>query len=164
MKKITVKKDQVKGWFVTYRKPALIAIIAFVLGFGLKWLLPSNNIAKIDVAQIASASSALAELSKNQQADMVELQKWVQESQADVKKQKSSAKREELAKKYETELMQRQQALQIKYSEELKKIDTEVSAIIAKKAKSKGYSVVLSKESIVSGGTDITDEIIELIK
>ncbi|MCQ2741119.1 MAG: OmpH family outer membrane protein [Alphaproteobacteria bacterium] len=155
-----MKNESVKKYY----KPAVIAVVAFVLGFGLKWLLPSNNIAKIDVAQIAAASSSLAELGKNQQADMIELQKWVQESQADIKNQKSSVKREELKKKYEAELIQKQQALQMKYSEELKKIDTEVSEIITKHARSRGYNVVLAKDSIVSGGTDITDEIIELVK
>lgn len=160
MKKVTVKKETLRQYY----KPALIAVIAFVLGFGLKWLLPSNNIAKIDVAQIAANSSALAELNKSQQEDMTELQNWIKEAQASVKKEKSSKKREELTKKFEEELMQKQQTLQIKYSEELKRIDKEVSSIIEKKAKSKGYSVVLSRDSIVSGGTDITEDVIDLIK
>ena len=164
MKKIVVKKESVKENIMKYYKPAGIILVAIIFGFCLCHLCCPARVATIDVARIAAGSSALAELNQRQQADMMEFQKWIKEAQAEVKKQKSKQQRDELTKKFDEELMQKQQALQQEYSATLKNIDTEISNIIKKAAKSKGYSVVLSKDSVVSGGTEITDEILELIK
>ena len=165
MKKVVIKKDTVKENIKKYYKPALVILAAFALGFALCCLCcSSSRIATIDVARIAASSSALAKLNQKQQQDMAELQKWIKEAQADVKKQKSKQQRDELTKKYDEELMQKQQTLQQEYSATLKAIDTEISSLIEKKAKSKGYGVVLAKDSVVTGGKDITDDILELMK
>ena len=164
MKKIAIQKGALKENVKKYYKPVLVVLVAFGLGFGLCRFCCSARIATIDVARIAAGSSALAELNQKQQADMMELQKWVKEAQAEVKKQKSKQQRDELAKKFDEELMQKQQALQKEYGAALKNIDTEVSNIIKKKANSKGYNVVLTKDSVVVGGTEITDDILELVK
>ena len=164
MKKIVVKKEAIKENVKKYYKPALVIVVAFVLGFGLCRFCCPARVATIDVARIAAGSSALAELNQKQQADMMEIQKWVKEAQAEVKKQKSKQQRDELAKKFDEELMQKQQALQKEYSATLKNIDTEISGIIQKKARSKGYGVVLAKDSVIVGGTEITDDILELVK
>jgi len=165
MKKVTIKKENLKETIKKYYKQALVVLIAFVLGCGLCCLCcSSSRIATIDVARIAANSSALAELNQKQQKDMLELQKWIKDAQADVKKQKSKQQRDELTQKYDEELMQKQQALQQEYSTALKNIDAEMSAMIQKKAKAKGYNVVLTKDSVVTGGQDITDAILEMMK
>ena len=164
MKKIVVKKETVKENIKKYYKSTLVVLVAFALGFGLCRICCPSRIATIDVARIAAGSSALAELNQKQQADMMELQKWIKDAQAEVKKQKSKQQRDELAKKFDEELMQKQQAMQQEYSAVLKNIDTEISSLIQKKAKSKGFGIVLAKDSVVSGGTEITDDILELMK
>ena len=165
MKKVTIKKETFKEAIKKYYKQVLVVLIAFVLGYALCcFCCSSSRIATIDVARIAANSSALAELNQKQQQDILEMQKWIKDAQADVKKQKSKQQRDELTKKYDEELMQKQQALQQEYSAALKTIDSEMSAMIQKKAKAKGYNVVLAKDSVITGGKDITDDILEMMK
>ena len=149
-----------------YLNIGLIAA-AFALGLGLNNLAISNvpsKIAVADVNKIVSQSSQVMALKKEQQLKMEELQKWLVNARKDVEKQSTKEGKEKLVKKYDADFQKKQQAIQKNYTAKLQSIDKEISAVIAKEAKAKGYDIVIAKNVVLYGGDDITQSIAKLVK
>ena len=145
----------------------ILCMLMLILGFGIHCAAVSSvpsNIAVIDINKVLSQSSQVMALKKEQKRKTEELQKWVTTAKADIDKQQTKEGKEKLIKKYDSEYTKRQQTMQKEYTSQLQKIDTDISAVIAKEAKSKGYDIVLSKSVVLYGGTDLTGSIAKLIK
>ena len=139
---------------------------AFILGLGFNTFAMSDvpsKIAVVDVNRVVSNSSQVMALKKEQNLKNEELQKWLNTARADVEKQKTQEGKEKLAKKYDSDF-QKKQAIQKDYTDKLQSIDKDISGVIAKTAKDKGYDVVLAKGVVLYGGEDITNAISKLIK
>lgn len=140
---------------------------AFILGLGFNTIAMSDvpsKIAVVDVNRVVSNSSQVMALKKEQNLKNEELQKWLNTARADVEKQKTQEGKEKLAKKYDSDFQKKQQAIQKDYTDRLQSIDKDISGVIAKTAKDKGYDVVLAKGVVLYGGEDITNTISKLIK
>lgn len=145
----------------------LLIATAFVVGMGFNTFVMSNTpskIAVVDVNKVVSSSSQIMALKKEQDLKTEELQKWVTRARADVERQKTKESKEKLAKKYDADLVKKQEALQKNYTDKLKSIDKDISGVIAKEAQEKGYDIVISKGVVLYGGEDITTRISKLIK
>lgn len=67
-------------------------------------------------------------------------------------------------KKYNEDLAKKKEANAKEYTAKLAAIDKNISSTIAEQAKIKGYTLVLSKSSVLYGGEDITSEISKIVK
>ena len=145
---------------------AVIAlIVAFALGFGVKALCCcGGKIAVIDINQVVSEAKEVKDLQQVQQQRSQELQKWVESVKAEVEKEASKQKKDELTKKYDAEFMSKYQAMQESYNNEVKQLEGKITKIIADKAKADGFIFVLAKNTVLTGGKDITDAVVELVK
>lgn len=142
----------------------LIAIIAFVLGCACCCGLCCKKTAKIatvDVQRIVSQARPVAELRQDVQTQMGNLQKWIEEANAEIEGQESQEQKDALTKQRQAELSQKQQVIQNEYVEKLQKLDADLTALIEKTAKEEGFNITLVKGSVATGGTDITDKVIE---
>lgn len=146
-----------------------IATLTFMLGLGF------NNIAKsdvpinfkvgiVDVNAVVSKSSQVLALKKEQAKKMQDLQKWLDVVKKDIEKQSTDENKQKLAKKYSAEFTKKRSEIQKDYTEQLKKIDKDISAIIANEAKKQNYNLILSKSTVLYGGDDITGVIINAVK
>ena len=162
--KCTGKLCALIGKIKPYYYYILVAIIAFILGLILKSMTCSSGTAFVDVQKIIENSTAIQELQADFAPKQAELQQWVSEAQAKVNKYKDGEAKQKLISEFETEFAQKQQAIQKEYNEKLRQIDEDTTKIIKKAAKSKGYCIVLNKNAVITGGTDITDEIIKFLK
>ena len=91
---------------------------------------------------------------------MEELQKWLQTVKADVDKQSTKEGKEKLIKKYDAEFAKKQDAIRTNYAKKLQAIDKSISDVIEQERKAQGYDIVLTKGVVLSGGTDITKDVI----
>ena len=146
-------------------KKYIIYSLMLLLGFSMHSVasVPSR-IAVIDVNGVLSQSTQVMALQKDQKLKSEEFQKWLNTAKADVEKQKTKDGKEKLINKYEAEYSKRQETMQRDYTAKLQKIDTEISAVIAQEAKSKGYDVVLSKNVVLYGGVDLTGDVAKKVK
>ena len=151
-----------------YKKEITIAGIAFICGFLCRLWTASPatvcNAALVDVQQLINNTPEVQKLQQDFSAKQQDLQKWINEAQAKIQKYREGTAKQKLVSEFEQELAQRQQTLQQEYAEKLSVIDQRVTKLLKKEAKAEGYGIVLAKSSVLSGGTDITDEIISLIK
>lgn len=142
---------------------------AFCLGFGINNFAVSNipcnfKVAVVDTQQIINASKEIQTLKIEKQTKEQNLQKWAESAQINIKKQTNSENKKKLIKKYSIELEKRQKSNYTQYTNKLRAIDNKISAQIQEKAKANGYNLVLVKGVVLSGGTDITADLVKIIK
>ncbi len=123
-----------------------------------------SKIAVVNINQIINHSSQVAQLQKEQSLKNKEIQQWLLNAKADVEKQTTNEAKEKLVKKYDSEFRAKQEKIQKEYTSKLQSIDKDITAIIQKEAKAKGYDIVLSKSVVLYGGEDITKTISSLVK
>ena len=150
------------------QKPALVVAGAFVLGCAVVALMThwtcKPRVAMVDVAQVIAQSSDIAKIQENQDKRMQELQKWIEDAQAEVSKVKSKDEKNQLAEKYEAELQQKKEEMQQQYSAELMAVDHKMTKLIKEKAKKRGYRLVLSKSAVLTGAKDLTKDVLKAVK
>lgn len=145
-----------------------LCMFAFGLGFGVNNMAMSNidpaKVAYIDVNQLVSSSKTIKQAQANREKQTSEMLKWYEKSSAEIKKQDTKEKKQALIKKYEAQLTQKKKAIKDAYSKEITKADDQMESVIAQKAKDLGYSLVFRKTALIYGGTDITKEVLPLVK
>lgn len=148
----------------------LLVCGAVVLGLGLNTNAMAENdktvlnVAVVNVPAVVASSSDVMALKKEQQLKIEELQKWLTTVKTDIAKQQTKEGKEKLIKKYDAEFAKKQDAIRAEYASKISKIEKEISNVIAKEAKAKGYDLILSNSVVLYGGNDITKEIAKKIK
>ncbi len=146
----------------------LIATAAFTLGFGINNAAVSNiatqKIAVVDVPTVVSNSAQIKALKNNHKAELENLQKWLNNAQADVNNQLTQESREKLLKQYQEQFNNKKAEMVKKHQEQIQMIDKNISTTIATEAVEKGYDLVLTKDVVLYGGKDITVDIQKKVK
>lgn len=148
----------------------ILAIGAVLFGLGVANVAMAEDAqvtpkyAVVDVQKVVASSKQVKALKAEQENQAKELAKWIETAKADVEKQKTDEGREKLAKKYDAQLAKKREVATETYAKKLTAIDDSISAVIAKQAKEKGYSMIFAKSTVLYGGDDLTDAIIKLVK
>ncbi len=149
-------------------KRGTIYLLMLLIGFNIhNFALSDNHLSKIaivDVDGVLSKSVQFMALKKEHEKKTDELEKWIAKAKADIDKQTTQEDKAKLVKKYDEELLKKRKTIQDDYTNKLKTIDKNISAILVKEAKDKGYEVVLNKNIVLYGGEDITSSLTKLIK
>ena len=144
-----------------------VCLMAFALGYSINNIAISDTapkIAVVDVQQIVANSSQVKQLKADQEKKLGEMQKTIQQAQAEISKEKDPAKITALEEKYRNQINDQKVALDKDYNDKLTKIDSEIRTAVVEKAKSLNYNLVLPKGMVFYGGEDITDIIAKDIK
>ncbi|MBR1825787.1 MAG: OmpH family outer membrane protein [Alphaproteobacteria bacterium] len=124
----------------------------------------SWKIAVVDIMSIVNGSQDVATLRQNHAVRSQELSQWLQLAQNEVNNQTDQQAKQSLFQKYNAEFAQRRNAVNQMYQQELASVDQSITKIIMDEAKKLGYNMVLTKNVVVCGGDDITEEVRKLIK
>ena len=122
------------------------------------------SVAIVDVPQVVSASKQGQNLKKEQQLKAEEIIKFIEKARKDVAEITDANKKKAAEEKYTKELQQKREKIEADYANKLKQIDTSISQQIEAQAKAKGFDMVLSKGIVLYGGTDITADVIKVVK
>lgn len=144
------------------KKTLSLVLASLILGSGIA--MAEQRIAVVDVQAVVSSSAQVQALKKEQQAKMLELEKWLKTAQADVQKQKTQEGKDKLLKKYNADFAKKKEALAKDYTARLQAVDKSITDTIATQAKLKGYNMVISKGVVVFGGDDITADVQKVVK
>jgi len=142
---------------------AAAAVVVSVLTCGLLCCC-CNKVAIVDVQQVVAHSKSVAEFKETQAAKAASLQEWVAKSNEEIGKLTSEKEKEALAEKYREELAQKQAEYQSEDIARLQEIDADITKIIEDVAKKAGYKRAFVKGTIVFGGDDITEKVIEALQ
>lgn len=145
-----------------------LCAFAFGLGFGLNNAAISNvaasKVAYVDVAKLLSSSKTLKSAEDARLKQTQDMLKWYDTASADIQKQQTPAGKQALIKKYEAQLTQKKKNIKDAYAKKVSQVDTQLDTAISTKAKAMGYELVFRKDSLLFGGTDITAQILPLVK
>lgn len=148
-------------------------LVVFALILSLNGFMQTNAEAKsvsgvkvaiVDIQKIVESSPEISALKITRQKDMESLIKFAEVARADVEKETNTTKKKALEDGYNKELNIKKVNFDKDFTQKLSDYDKNITTLIDKKAKSMGYDLVLIKTSVLSGGTNITDEIIKEIK
>lgn len=146
-----------------------IGLVAFTLGlttsnFALSKAPTDFSVATVDIQKVVSNSAQVNTLKQEEKQKKEDLINFVKKARADVAKETDKDKKQALEDKYNKQLNEKKQAIETDYAKKLREIDTNITKTIQAKAKTSNYNVVLSKNIVLYGGTDITDEVSKEVK
>lgn len=146
-----------------------VALVAFGIGFAINNYamsdVPANfKVAVVDVQKVVASSGQVKALKDEQKKKGQELAKFIETAKASINKETDAKKKKTLEDKYNKEFQTKRTAIAKDYETKLLAIDKSISATIDNNAKANGYNLVLAKGVVLSGGTDITDEIAKAVK
>lgn len=145
-----------------------LCAFAFGLGFGANNIAFSDNatlkVAYVNVPKLLSASKTLKAAQDTQLKQTKDMLKWYDTASADIQKQSTKAGKDALIKKYEAQLTQKKKTIKDTYAKKVNQVDAQLDSAITTKAQAMGYDLVLRKDSVLYGGTDITAQILPLVK
>ena len=146
-----------------------VGAFAFILGLSMNNFASSSvpasyKVAVVDIAKVANSSHQLTQLKSDQKLKLENLTKFVEEARKNLADEKDPAKQKALEQKYSNELNSKKNTIDSEYSKKLFEIDKNVTSLIKTKATNDKYDLVLSKNAVIVGGTDITEQIVKLVK
>lgn len=149
-------------------KMVLVGVICLVAGmltnnFAMSDI-ANSKIAVVDVPKVVTSSKQVQALKTEQKTKLDNLAAFVKTANAEIAKEQNAANKKKLEDKYTKQLNDKRKVIQDDYSKKLKVIDSNISSVIAQKAKAQGYTIVLAKGVVLYGGTDITDVVAKDVK
>lgn len=147
----------------------LVALTSFAIGMSFSNYAISDvpatfKVAVVDVQTVVANSAQVKALKEEQKKKGQELAKFVENAKSNIDKEKDDKKKKALEEKYTKDFQAKREAVAKNYENKLLAIDKNISSVINSKAKANGYDLVLAKGAVLSGGTDITDEISKAVK
>jgi outer membrane protein len=143
---------------------SIIVILAVIIS-----LFTFNTGAFAEQLGVINLNQILQNYSKSQtaRADIknreTELQKFVENARKSVQTAKTTAEKKKLEDKYNTELKQKVAAINAEQTRKVQEIQADIFNAIKSIASQKQISTVLSKESVILGGEDLTDQVIKAL-
>ncbi len=145
----------------------LVALVAAVLGSLVTYktvCARKSAFAVVDLQRVVLSSKEIAALSTNRQQQLQELRKMADDANAKINAEKKEDAKKELSQKYLSEINAKKDVFDKAHAAGLQAAEQNLNKIIDEVAKSEGMSVVLIKSTVVTGGKDITDAVVELVK
>lgn len=124
----------------------------------------NNGVGVIDLQRVVASSKDVATLRTNREAQINELKKMADEANAKIDEIKKDDEKKVATEKYLGEIQAKKNEFDNAYNTALQASDAKIQNIINSVAEKKDLDIVLNKTSVVSGGIDITEAVIDLVK
>jgi len=118
----------------------------------------------VDVNEVVKNYDKVNTLKEKQKAEVADLRKFVEDARKKVAEEKDADKKKKLETAYNQELQTRKKAINGEYQKQLADIDKNINLVTSNIAKSNNYDLVLTKNSVLYGGKDITNDVLKALK
>jgi len=141
------------------RAIVLLAVMSVMLGYSAKSY--AVGTAVVDLDKIRENYTVSQELSADLRIKETELQKFVQDAQKQIQEAKTPLEKKNLEEKLGEQFNIKRNAYAKDQSQKWGVIEDTVVKSIKEVAASKKFDLVLNKQVVIDGGSDITDEVIK---
>ena len=149
--------------------------IWYIIGFVLFFLLgynandvaisfPKYKVAVVDISKILEKSSDLQSLKASQEKQMAELNTLISKAQNEIANEQDKNKILQMESKYRKEIEDKKLAMDEDYNKKMINITNKVKSMVSTEAKKTNYNLVLPTGMVISGGEDITQNVINSMK
>lgn len=145
----------------------IIALIAAVISSAATKMISGSNEAKfavVDVQRVVLSSKDLAAIKTERDNQVKELQKMADDANTKLAKISDETAKKKESEKYLAEINAKKEGFDKVYASALQASDQKLNEIIKSVADKEDLKVVLNKNSVVDGGVDITDSVIDMVK
>jgi len=148
-------------WFI------IACVMVFFAGYSMNDAAVSFSkykVAVIDVPTVLSKSSEIQDLKRSQEKGAEELNTLISKAQNELLNEHDKTLLLQKESQYRKEIETKKSEMDKEYTEKLAKINENIKAVISKEAKKSNYNLVLPTGMVISGGDDITDDVVKQIK
>ena len=152
---------------VNYGLVILVAVAASVISSLVTYKAISADkmkFAVVDVQRVVLSSREIAALSADRQAQVQELKKMADEANVKIMAEKNEEAKKALSEKALAAINAKKETFDKIHASGLQAADKRINDVINAVAEKEGLSVVFNKASLVNGGTDITDSVVEQVR
>ncbi len=145
----------------------IACVLVFFVGYSMNDAavsFPKYKVAVIDVPTVLSKSSDIQDLKRSQEKGMEELNILISKAQNELLNEHDRTKLIQKEAAYRKEIETKKSNLDKEYTTKLAKINDNIKSIISKEAKKSNYNLVLPTGMVISGGDDITENVVKQIK
>jgi Skp family chaperone for outer membrane proteins len=121
------------------------------------------NIGKVDLDKVVSSYTKAQDVSADLKVKEAELQKFLADAQKKLKDTTSPVERKNLEDKLTQEFQIKSQNFRDTQIKQWKEIEDNVFKALETTAKEQKLDVILSQQSVLIGGTDVTDKVLLLL-
>jgi len=125
--------------------------------------LTGQSVGVIDIGYIINNSKQTQALKQKQDALTVELQKFGITEKEKMLNSKTSLNKQDLEKELITKISLKKESLEKQYREDFILVQQQIKTAVDEVEKKKHIDLVFTKDSLVSGGIDITQDVIEIL-
>jgi len=148
-------------WFI------VACVLVFFAGYHMNDAavsLPKYKVAVIDVPEVLAHSQEVQSLKRNQEKELTELNTLISKAQNELLNEHDRAKLLQKEAQYRKEISAKRESIDKEYSSKIAKINDDIRIIISNEAKKSNYNLVLPTGMVISGGDDITENIVQKMK
>lgn len=152
---------------VNYGLVSLVAILAAVVSSLVTYKATASNnmkFAVIDLPRVVASSKDIAALKNERETQLQDLRQMTEQANEKIKAVKKDDERKKLSEQYLAEINGKKVNYDKVYASALQAADQKLNNVINSAAEKEGLKVVLNKAFVVTGGTDITESVIDLVK
>lgn len=145
----------------------LASVIAAVVSSVITYKATTKNnvdFAVIDLQRVVVSSKDLEALRNERDNQIQELKKMADEANAKIQEIENDDDKKKASEKYLAEINTKKDEFDKIYGSALQASDQKLNNVINAIAEKEGLDIVINKASIVSGGVDITDKVIDLVQ
>ena len=152
---------------INYGLVILMSILAAVVSSFVTYKATVGNVQKIavvDLQRVIVSSKDVAALKGTRDSQIQNLKNMAEEANKKIKAEKDEEARKVLSEKYLALINNQKETFDKQYDAALQASDQKLNDIIKSIAQKEGLSVIVNKASIIEGGVDITDTVIDMVK
>ncbi len=159
------KNDSENG--INYGLIILMAILAAVVSSFVTYKATAGNaqrIAVVDLQRVIVASKDVAALKVTRDNQIQSLKMMADDANSKIKEEKDDEARKKLSEEYLARINMQKENYDKLYASALQASDQKLNDTIKAVAQKEGLNVVVNKASVIEGGIDITDSVVDLVK
>jgi len=119
-----------------------------------------QKIGFVDMTKILSSYTKAQDITANISKQQTEIQKMVTAARNQVQTVKSETERNSLEKKLTEEIQQKNNLFKADYEKSVQALQNNIIVTVKKVADNKKIDFIFKKDNIITGGLDITDEVL----
>jgi len=126
--------------------------------------LPKYKVAVVNITEVMEHSQEVKTLKASQEKQMKDLNDLITKAQTEIANEPDRNKAIQMESTYRKEIETKRNAMDEEYNSKIDKITANIKSLISKEAQKSDYNLVLPTGMVISGGDDITENIIKDIK
>lgn len=148
-------------WFI------VACVLVFFVGYNINNVavsFPRYKVAVVDVPTVLSNSSEIQSLKVSQDKKMEELNTLISKAQNEIVNEPDRNKALQMEAVYRKQIETKKNSIDEEYNSKLIKVTSKIKSLISSEAKKTNYNLVLPTGIVITGGDDITNDIVKKIK